>query len=193
MEVRPDTVSQFVQILSRLQSGGTKKVIVLLSFPDGDTGSASAAYNFLKSLPMEVTTFNMGTVDSATALIFCGGKNRYALSSTRFLLHSNMSPTNGNPMLNITDLEAKLNLVKSMNDVTAHVLATVSNKKEIELQGILREQKILTAEEAKQWGLIQDIRSDFMEPGAILLSVNIPAPEEKPKEPIPSSVVSTKQ
>ncbi len=56
---------------------------------------------------------------------------------------------------------------------------------------MLREQTILTAEQAKEWGLIQDIRTDFMEPGAVLLSVNAPQPEEKPKESISPLVVST--
>jgi len=191
VEVRPDTVSQFVQIVSKLQAGGTKKLIVLLSSPGGDTGSALAAYNFLKGVPMEVTTFNMGTVDSATALIFCGGRNRYALPNTRFLLHSNMSPTNGNPMLNIMDLEAKLNLVKSMNQLTAHILATASNKKDDEIERILRDQMILSAEQAKQWGLVQDIRPDFMEPGAVLLSVNTPPVETKPQPQVPPTVVSS--
>jgi ATP-dependent Clp protease protease subunit len=191
VEVRPDTVSQFVQIVSRLQAGGTKKLIILLSSPGGDTGSALAAYNFLKNIPMEITTFNMGTVDSATALIFCGGHNRYALPNSRFLLHSNMSPTNGIPMLNVMDLEARLNLIKSMNQVTAHVLATASNKKENELEQLLREQTILSAEQAKQWGLVQDVRSDFMEPGAIFMSVNAPPVEEKPQTTVPPSVTSS--
>ena len=44
-------------------------------------------YFFLKSLPLPLTTFNVGSVESVGAAIFLAGQRRYACPGTRFLIH----------------------------------------------------------------------------------------------------------
>jgi len=44
---------------------------------------------------------------------------------------------------------------------------------------MLQGQTILTSEQAKDWGLVQAIKEQFLEPGARLVTVNLPVNQDK--------------
>ena len=66
------------------------------------------------------------------------------------------------------------------------IIAANSKKKESEIEAAIQAQTILSPEEAKSWGLIQDIKPTYMEPGAVIIGVNIP-PEKEQKPTAPYS------
>ncbi len=55
----------------------------------GDTDAAIAVYQSLKSLPIRLTTINLATVQSAAAIMYCAGQQRYSLPYSFFMLHGN--------------------------------------------------------------------------------------------------------
>lgn len=66
----------------------------------------------------------------------------------------------------------------------ARVLSSTSNKKEAEIENVLRGETILTSDDAKEWGLVQEIRKEFLEPGSVMVTLNLPAeipPSRSPK------------
>jgi ATP-dependent protease ClpP protease subunit len=168
---------------------GVKKITIVISSPGGDTAAAFAAYNILKNVDAEITTFNAGNIDSAAMLIYCAGKHRYSFASpARFLIHSNALTLGAAVPLDYTFLDAELQQIKSLNEMIAQVVVASSNKKLAEVETAIHGQTILSPEEAKQWGIVQEIRSTFMEPGAVLISVNVPSGDQK-KTPVEYSTV----
>jgi hypothetical protein len=66
--------------------------------------------------------------------------------------------------------------------MVAQVIASVSGKKkEAEIENAIHGQAILSPEQAKEWGIVQEIRTNFMEPGAVFVSVNNPVPVQEKK------------
>jgi len=87
--VTTDTVNMLINIVNNQVRNGTKKITIVVSSSGGDPSAAFAAYNYLRNVKAEITTFNGGTVDSAAMFIFCAGKFRYSLPSpSRFLMHA---------------------------------------------------------------------------------------------------------
>jgi len=87
--VTTDTVNMLINIVNNQVRNGTKKITIVVSSSGGDPSAAFAAYNYLRNVEAEITTFNGGTVDSAAMFIFCAGKFRYSLPSpSRFLMHA---------------------------------------------------------------------------------------------------------
>jgi ATP-dependent protease ClpP protease subunit len=165
---------------------GARKITILISSNGGDPSSAFTAYNYLRGVSAEITTFNVGNVDSAAATMYCAGHNRYALPGTRFLLHGNASVISGNTMMDEAALQANLQILKNLNEMTASVIANTTKKKQSDVQNILHGQLIMTPEDAKAFGLVQDIRTEFMEPGAVMATIEVPMPasdSNKPTEP----------
>lgn len=72
--------------LQALQAGATE-IELQMSTEGGNMTAGFALYFFLKSLPVPLTTFNMGSIESVGVVIFMAGKERYACPGTRFLVH----------------------------------------------------------------------------------------------------------
>lgn len=65
----------------------TSEIRLYISSKGGDTVAGFTAYNFLKSLPIKVTTHNLSNVESIANVIFMAGSERFANPLSRFLLH----------------------------------------------------------------------------------------------------------
>lgn len=173
------TVNQLLAVVNQQMAQGVKKITILISSPGGDTASGFVAYNFLRGLPLEITTFNVGNVDSAAMLVYCAGKNRYSLpGSTRFLIHGNSLTVPPNVPIDAAMLDAQLQQLKNLNQMVIQaVLSAAPNKKRPEIEAAVSGQVILSPDQAKDWGLVQQIRTDFMEPGIIPIQVSAVLPE----------------
>jgi ATP-dependent Clp protease, protease subunit len=161
-------------------------ITILIASPGGDTTAAFFAYNVLKTLPATITTFNVGNVDSAAMLLYCAGTKRYSMPATRFLIHGNSYNPPPNTALDGASLDAQLQQVKSLNQMVIHVISETAQKKETEIEAAVHGQQILTPEQAKQWGIVQEIKENFMVPGATMVSVSAPSPEQKTPSPYSS-------
>jgi ATP-dependent protease ClpP protease subunit len=60
----------------------------LISSWGGDLDSAIIIHDFLRALPLKVTTIGFGQVDSAAILIFLVGDERLAVQKCRFRMHT---------------------------------------------------------------------------------------------------------
>ena len=183
--VDANSVNQLVQVVNGQVRLGRKNFIILISSQGGEVLSGLAAYNFLHGLGVNITTFNMGQVDSAANLIFCAGNHRYALPESRFLLHSSFTLLPPGTLLNAEFLDGQYQQVQSMNKLITEVLnKTTNNKHTAEIDAAVRGQKILTPSDAKQWGLIDEERKDYVTPNAVIATI-----EAKPSA-APSSGIS---
>jgi ATP-dependent Clp protease, protease subunit len=72
--------------LQALQSGASE-IELHMSTEGGNMTAGFALYFFLKSLPLPLTTYNVGSVESVGVVIFLAGQKRYACPGTRFLVH----------------------------------------------------------------------------------------------------------
>ncbi|TFW32463.1 ClpP family protease [Massilia horti] len=72
--------------LQALQSGASE-IALHMSSEGGNMTAGFALHFFLKSLPLPLTTHNIGSVESVAVVIFLAGQKRYACPGTRFLVH----------------------------------------------------------------------------------------------------------
>jgi ATP-dependent Clp protease protease subunit len=181
-DINTVSMGQLMGVVTAQLNRGFHKIRIVISSGGGDPTAAFAAYNYLHNIPAEVSTFNFGNVDSAALILFCAGHERYSLPATRFLIHGTTINISGNVQMDVATVEGNLQMIKNLNDTVVRVVSSVTNKKEKEIETAVHGQMILTPTEAKDWGLIKDIRKEFMEPGAVLVSTNSgpPQPEFKP-------------
>jgi hypothetical protein len=64
-----------------------------------------------------------------------------------------------------------------------HVISSTTKKKESEFANIFRGQTIWTPEEAKNWGLVQEIRTEFMGPESVMVTAITPPIQPPPTAP----------
>ena len=85
----------------------------------------------------------------------------------------------GNASMDAGVLQARLGMVANLDTMVVHVINDATqNKMAKEVDSAIHGQTILTPEEAVKWGLVQQIKTTFVEPGVPVFSIANAAPEE---------------
>lgn len=76
----------------------------------GDVAAGIILYHYLKSLPFNVTTHNIGETSSSAILFYLGGSKRSCAPTCKFLIHPITYTLNG--LFNYYDLKQKIEIIK---------------------------------------------------------------------------------
>lgn len=86
-EIVPQTTESLIAAFSNLVNQGVREITLLLSTPGGSVMCGMNLYNFLRGLPIRLTTHNVGNVDSIGNAIFLAGETRLACPHSTFMFH----------------------------------------------------------------------------------------------------------
>src|ERR1700730_15812959 len=88
MEISQQTVEKLLEALAVFASNRIRSVHLALSTSGGDVTQGITLYNSLLAMPFELTTHNIGNVDSIGNAVFLAGRKRYASAHSTFMFHS---------------------------------------------------------------------------------------------------------
>lgn len=136
---------------------GAKDFILNINSSGGDSDAAIAAYQYLKQLPISISTYNTGNVQSAAALIYCSGTKRYSLPHSFFMLHG--SSTTYAESMSFLEIAALGKLSRIHRQAFVEIFKTCTNTTTSILEGYFSSAELhyFTAEESQQIGLTQEI------------------------------------
>jgi ATP-dependent protease ClpP protease subunit len=86
-EINANTTESLIATLSNCANQGARNVYLLLSTPGGLVMNGMNLYNVLRALPFNLTTHNVGNVDSIGNAVFLAGRVRYACPNSTFMFH----------------------------------------------------------------------------------------------------------
>ena len=139
-----------------------------------------SAYNFLKGVPLEITTHNFGSVDSIGVVLYCAGARRLSVPHARFLIHG----VSVNIMQPVSFEEKQVEeLLKGLQiDIgnLARVIAATTGKESHDVIKLMLDRTTYYPEEAQAQGLVHEIKSEMFEPGAEVYNIQLvpqPIPE----------------
>lgn len=159
-EVNPTTVEQLLAAVANLGNRGVKEVHLLLSTPGGNVREGLNAYNVLRALPVKLTTYNVGTVDSIGNVIFLAGERRLALPSTTFMFHG-VGFTIGNTTHRFEekDLRERLDGIEADHAKIASVIYERGNfEDEAEVRALFLAAATKDTAYALEKGLVHEVR-----------------------------------
>lgn len=85
--INSENVQRLINVIRNKLRNGFETFTIIISSPRGDVNSGITAYNFLKGIPAEVITHNIGIVHSIAVVIFCAGSKRHCSPNSQFLIH----------------------------------------------------------------------------------------------------------
>lgn len=173
--VLPESVGALMQIVEGRLKQGYSRLTLLISCTGGDVFQGLSAYNFLRGIPMEVTTHNFGSADSMGVVLFCAGSLRLSVPHARFLLHG-ATVNFPRPMaLEEKQLEEKLKGLQIDLGNIARVIADTVGRTRDEVMYDMLNRTTLFPEQAVEYGLVHEIRSELIPAGAELYSIQVAA------------------
>lgn len=169
--ITPQSTQRLLQIIDQKYQAGIRKLHLLLSTPGGSVAHGIAVYNVLKALPMEVITYNIGTVDSIGVIIFCAGEKRVSVPNARFFLHPVGVGINQGTRVDEHWLREHTASLKIDQQNIANVIGATAGK---DVEAVLRDigdRKSLNPGESQQYGLTHKVEQSQLPIGADLIPI----------------------
>ncbi|MCP4757095.1 MAG: hypothetical protein GY866_40040 [Proteobacteria bacterium] len=168
-----NTVNPLMNLMDQKLRLGIKRFVLLISSPGGSVFHGLSMYNYLRGIPAEIETHNFGSVDSIGIVMYLAGQKRFSVPDARFLIHPVSRGFGANERLEEKQLEERLKGLRIDIDNIASVIAKGTGKTEQEIVEAMHERVTLSPEEAKTYGLVQEIKSELFPDGADVVSVNM--------------------
>ena len=126
-------------------------------------------YNFLRSVPFDLTIHNIGNVDSIGNAVFLSANRRYASAHSTFMFHG---VGFDKPAARYEEKALREMLDGLGNDQRriASIIAERTAITEDEAAGFFREAQTHTAADARDRGIVNDIREFKLPTGAPVIS-----------------------
>lgn len=183
--VVPQSATALMHSIDKKIAEGVQHIHLMLSSPGGSVFHGLSIYNLLKGSPIEVTTYNFGSVDSIGVVIFCAGDRRVSVPHARFLLHGVSMNFKGNQTLDEKDLEEKIKGLRIDYQNISKVIADTTGRNSESIVNDMETRTTLNPAQAKKYGLVHDIKSALFPPGADLSIVDeSTAPKAQPAHQI---------
>jgi len=176
------TVNALMSAVDQKMKQGIKDFIILISSPGGSVIHGLSAYNYLKGLPVSITTHNFGSVDSIGIVIYCAGSKRLSVPQARFLFHGVSAQFRGEQNLEEKLLEERLKGLRIDMENIAKVIAANSGKSAKDITDAMIERTTLNPEEAKSWGLVHEIKSELFETGSEVITIQFQQQAQPPRK-----------
>ena len=160
-QVIPQTTDRLFQVIDKKIHEKCERIHLMISSPGGSVFHGISLYNFLKGAPIEVFTYNFGSVDSIGVVIFCAGDKRFSVPHARFLIHGVRFNIHGNASLDEKQVEEHLKSLKIDQHNIARVIADTAQKPANKVEDDMNNRITLNSGEAKDYGLVHEIKSEL--------------------------------
>ena len=149
-----DDVMAQLLVLEAMDS--ERDITLYINSPGGSFTSLMAIYDTMQYVRPDVVTVCLGQAASAAAVLLAAGTKgkRAALPNARILIHQ---PATGGIQGQVSDLEIQAAEIERMRRLMETTLARHTGREADQIRKDTDRDKILTAEEAKDYGIIDTV------------------------------------
>ena len=132
-----------------------RDISMYINSPGGSYTAMTAIYDTMQFIKPQIQTICLGQAASAASVILAAGSpgKRFALPHARILIHQPYTEGGGQG----SDIEIQANEILRMRAEMESILAKHTGKKLAEIQKDIERDKILTAEDAQKYGIIDQV------------------------------------
>ena len=157
------------QLLTLESIDPDRDISMYINSPGGSFTALTAIHDTMQFVKPQIQTVCLGQAASAAAVLLAAGTpgKRYALPNSRILIHQ---PATEGTYGQSTDIEIQAREIMRIREQLENLLAQHSGKPIEQVREDIERDKILTAQEAKDYGLIDDIIESRKKAGVEVLS-----------------------
>jgi ATP-dependent Clp protease, protease subunit len=153
-----DNVANLVtaQLLFLEAEDPQRDISLYINSPGGSITAGLAIYDTIQFIRPDVTTICVGQAASVGALLLTAGSRgkRFALPNSRILIHQ---PSMGGLSGQASDIDIHAREILRLRDITSKILAEHTGQTLEKIERDVERDYIMTAEEAKEYGLVDQV------------------------------------
>ena len=144
------------QLLVLESTDPDRDILMYINSPGGSFTSLMAIYDTMQYVRPEITTVCLGQAASAAAVLLAAGTpgKRLAVPNARILIHQ---PATEGIQGQVSDLEIAAAEISRMRRLLESTLGKHTGRAQEQVRQDIERDRILTAEEAKEYGIIDEI------------------------------------
>jgi ATP-dependent Clp protease, protease subunit len=144
------------QLLCLQQMDAERDIEIYINSPGGSFTALTAIYDTMRYIKPDVRTVCLGQAASAAAVILAAGTKgkRLALPNSRILIHQ---PATEGGYGQSSDIEIQAREILRIRSLMEQMLAEDTGKTPAEVSRDIERDKYLTAEQALEYGLIDEV------------------------------------
>jgi ATP-dependent Clp protease, protease subunit len=144
------------QLLCLQQMDPERDISLYINSPGGSFTALTAIYDTMRYIKPDIQTVCLGQAASAAAILLAAGTRgkRLALPNSRILIHQ---PYTEGTYGQASDIEIQANEILRMRSLLEQMIADNTGKDVEQVGKDIERDKILTAEEAVEYGLVDQI------------------------------------
>jgi len=141
-----------------------KDISIYINSPGGSISAGMAIYDTIQIIRPDVSTICVGLAASMGAFLLTAGTpgKRFALPNAEIMIHQPLGGTQGQA----TDIEIHARRIIRMKDSLNKILAERTGQKLDKIKADTERDYFMSAEEAKEYGIIDDILTQPKKPTA---------------------------
>ena len=155
-QVNDEMANAIVAPMRFLQTDDPKSDIHLyINSPGGSVTAGLAIYDTMQFVKPDISTLCIGQAASMGAILLCGGakKKRYALPNSRVMIHQPLGSFQGQA----TDFDIQAKEILGIRARLNEILSKNTGQSIKKIQSDTERDNFMTSEEAKKYGLIDEI------------------------------------
>ncbi|GMI53058.1 hypothetical protein ScalyP_jg11146 [Parmales sp. scaly parma] len=155
-EINDEIANQIIGVLLYLDSeDSTKPIYLYINSPGGSVTAGLALYDTMQHVKSEVVTINVGLAASMGSFILAAGAKgkRLALPNSRVMIHQPMGGAQGQA----ADIKIEARQIMRIRDNLVRMYSKMTGKTEMVITEALDRDNFMSAEAAKEFGLIDDV------------------------------------
>ena len=151
------------QLLCLQAMDSDRDISIYINSPGGSFTALTAIYDTIRYIKPDVQTVCLGQAASAAAVLLAAGTpgKRFALPNSRIIIHQ---PATEGTYGQSSDIEIQANEILRLRALLETMIAEASGKPLEEVSRDIERDKFLTAEQAIEYGLIDDILQTLKTP-----------------------------
>lgn len=145
------------QLLFLESENPSKDIYMYINSPGGVVTSGLSIYDTMQYVKCDVSTICIGQAASMGSLLLCGGAKgkRFCLPNSRVMIHQPSGGFQGQ----VTDIQIHANETLKLKNRLNEIYARHTGKPKAEVEASMERDNFLSPEEAKKFGLIDDVFS----------------------------------
>ncbi|GAB2757651.1 ATP-dependent Clp protease proteolytic subunit [Amycolatopsis magusensis] len=145
-----------VQLLHLEHEDPDRDITIYINSPGGSFTALMAIYDTMQYVRPDIVTMCIGQAASAAAVLLAAGTpgKRFSLPNSRVLIHQ---PATEGTYGQVSDLEIQAAEIQRVRRLMETTLAKHTNKSLEQVRDDVERDKILTADQAKEYGIIDEV------------------------------------
>ncbi len=153
------------QLLCLQSMDAERQISIYINSPGGSFTALTAIYDTMRYIKPDIQTVCLGQAASAAALLLAAGTKgkRLALPNSRILIHQ---PATEGGYGQSSDLEIQAKEIMRIRELMENMLAADTGQAVTKVSRDIERDKYLTAQEAVEYGIVDDILTSLKDVGA---------------------------